>query len=73
MNRRRLSDGDAADVGLIDVGLHLHLGHVLRDGEERRRGEGGGHGLADVVLAIDDDAVDGGDDLRVLRGSSATD
>ena len=60
----------AADVRLIDVRLHLHLGEVLRDREQRRRLERRGDGLADVVLAVDDDAVDRRDDLRVARGSS---
>ena len=34
---RELSDLHAADVGLIDVGLHLHLRQILRDRKKRRR------------------------------------
>ena len=49
---------DAADVGLVDVGVHLHLRQVRGDDEERRRLHAGGHRLADVHAALDDDAVD---------------
>jgi hypothetical protein len=55
------------DVGLVDVGLHLHLGQVLGDGEQRGRRERGGDRLADVVLAGHHLAVDRRVDLGVAE------
>jgi hypothetical protein len=64
---RHLPDLHAPDVRLIDVCLYLHLGQVLRDLEERGRLEGCGDCLPNIVLTIDDDTVDGGEDLRVTQ------
>ena len=69
---RHLAGRDPADVGLVDVGLDLHLGQVLGDGEQGRRLERGGHGLADVVLARHHHPVDGRGDPGVPRGWSRT-
>ncbi len=64
---RRLPFVDAADVGLGDVRLHLHLGQVLGDLEELRRLEARGDGLSDVDAARDDDAVDRRRDVGVAE------
>ena len=64
---RHLADLDLPDVRLVDVGLHLHLGQVLGDGEQGRRREGGGDRLADVVLAGHHLAVDRRVDLGVAQ------
>ena len=53
-----------ADVGLVDADLHFQLGEVLRQAEQDRRRKAGGHGLARLDGALDDDAVDGRDDAR---------
>src|SRR5262249_23231278 len=58
---------ELADVRLGDVGVDLHLLQVLGDGEQRGRLQRGGHRLADVDVARDDDTVDGGDDVRVVE------
>ena len=58
---------DAADVGLVHLGVDLHLRQVLRDREDRRRLQRGGDGLADVDVARDDDAVDRRADHRVVE------
>ena len=58
---------DAADVGVVHVGIHLHLGQVLRDCEERGRLEARGHRLADIHGTRDHDAVHGRADLRVVE------
>ena len=56
-----------AHVRLGHRGVDLHLAKVLGDGEERGRGERGGHRLADVDGAGNDDAVDGGINIGVLE------
>ena len=66
----RLRRLDLADVGLVDVAGELHAGEVLGDREQRRRLERRGDGLADVVVARHDDAVDRRADHRVALGSS---
>ena len=38
---------DVADIRLADVDVHFHLTKILRDREERRRLQRGGHGLTD--------------------------
>ena len=55
---RRLADAQPADVGLVDRRLDLHVAQVLRDGEQHRRLQAGGHGLAGVDVAQDHRAVD---------------
>ena len=50
---------------IADVGVHLHLGEILRDEKQCRRLEAGRHGLADVDVARDDDAVDRRRDVGV--------
>ena len=67
VNDARQADLDAADVGLVDVGVDLHLGQVLRDREQRGGLQAGRDGLPHVHGARDDDAVDGGADDRVLE------
>jgi hypothetical protein len=62
-----LARADAAHVGLVDVGVDLHLRQVGGDDEQRRRVHAGGDGLADVDIARDHDAVDGGFDDGVLQ------
>ncbi len=49
---------DLADVGLVHRHLELHLRQVVGDGEEGRRRQRGGHRLAHVDVARDDDALD---------------
>ncbi len=56
-----------ADVGLVDAGLDLHLGEIVRDHEQLRRLQARRHGLAAVDVARDDDAVDRRPDHRVLE------
>ena len=55
------------DIGLVDIGVDVDLAQVLGDGEQRRRVEGGGDGLAEVDLALHDDAVDRRADIRALE------
>ena len=49
---------NAADVGLVDLRLDLHLGEVVRDHEELGRLEAGRDRLPDVDRARDHNAVD---------------
>ena len=44
----RLAFSDLADVGFIHRQFNLHLGKIFGNGEQHRRGEAGGHGLARV-------------------------
>ena len=62
-----LFDFDIADVGLGHVGVDLHPRQVVRDKEEHRRIHRRGHGLADIDVARDDDAIDGRVDRAVLQ------
>src|SRR6185369_17133710 len=62
-----LSGFDHAHIGLVGVRVHLHLGKVLRNGEERRSLQGRGNRLADVNAAGDDGAVDGRTDNAVVH------
>ena len=62
MNSTAMPGRQPADVRLGDAGVDLHLGQVLGDGEQRGRLQRGGHRLADVDVARDDDAVDRRDD-----------
>lgn len=73
-----LVDGDGADVGLGDGGLDLKAAEVVDQDEENGGVETGGDGLADGGLAVEHDAVDGGEDgaagevdLGVLDGGGA--
>ena len=56
---------DLADVGLVHIHVQVHLGQVLRQREEHRGGEGGGHGLSGLDAAGQDDAVDRRTDHRL--------
>jgi hypothetical protein len=47
--------------------MDLHVAQILRDREERRRRQGGGHRLPDVDVARDHRTVDRGPDDRVLE------
>jgi hypothetical protein len=58
---------DPADVGLADVGVHLHLRQVLGDHEEGRRLEAGGDGLTGIDVAGHHDAVDRGIDRGIAE------
>ena len=58
---------DAADVGLVDVRVDLHLRQVGRDDEQRRRLHARGDRLADVHAALDHDAVDRRGDGAVIE------
>ena len=49
---------DAADVGLVDVRVDLHLRQIRGDDEQRRRLHAGRDRLADIHVALRDDAVD---------------
>ena len=59
-----LADTNGSHIGFVYVGVHLHFGQVLRDLEDGRCLERGGHGLADVHVARDDGAVDGRQNLE---------
>ncbi len=48
---RPLALADLADIGLVDADLELHRGKILGDGEQHRRLERGGDGLAGIDLA----------------------
>ena len=52
-----LSFSHAADIGLADIGVHLHLHQVLRDDKEGGGLEAGHDGLTDVHGAGDHNAV----------------
>ncbi|MBV6418272.1 MAG: hypothetical protein CMLOHMNK_03082 [Steroidobacteraceae bacterium] len=56
---------DRSDVAFGDGRDDLHLGEILRDQEQLRRRQARGDRLADVDIALDDDAVDRRDDFRV--------
>ena len=58
---------DAAYVGLIDIGYHLHIGKVLGDGEELGGVEAGCHGLAFLHALGNHGAVDGRGDGGVTQ------
>ena len=65
--RHVLARPDAADVGLVDVRVDLHLRQVGGDDEERRRLHAGRDRLPDVHAALDDDAVDRRRDHGVIE------
>ena len=48
-----------ANVGLGDERIYLHFAKIVGDDEKRRGAETGGHRLADVHVAGNDDAVNG--------------
>ena len=54
-------------VSLVDVGFHLHLGQVIGQSEQGRRAERGGHRLAYLNSAVENDAVDGRIDFGVAQ------
>ena len=58
---------DLADVGLVDVDLDFHLLEVFGDGEQDRRLQRRGDGLAGIDIARQHDAVDRRDDARLLE------
>jgi hypothetical protein len=64
---RLLAFGHAADIGLADVGVDLHLGQVLGDDEQSRRLETGGDRLADIHVARHDNAVHRRIDCRIAE------
>ena len=53
-----LAGADAAHIGLVDAGIHLHVRQVLRNHKQLGRLQAGGHRLAALHRALDDDAVD---------------
>ena len=53
-----LALADLGDVGLVDADLELHRAEILGDGEQDRRLEGGGDGLAGIDLAREHHAGD---------------
>ena len=65
--RHVLAGTDAADVRLVEVGDDLHLREIGREDEQGRRRHAGGHRLADVHIARDDQPVDRRADDRVLQ------
>ena len=67
MNVAGLPTLHAADIGFRDVGIHLHLGQVLRDLEQRRRLQACGHGLSDVHVARHHHAITGACDIGVIQ------
>ena len=58
---------NAADVGLVDVRLHVHLGEVLRDAEQLRRRVRRLHRLTHVHVPRDHHAVDRRSDPGVIQ------
>ena len=60
-----LARSNAADVGFVEAGEHLHLRQVGRKHEQRRCRHACGHGLANVDVARDDETVDRRLDDRV--------
>ena len=62
-----LSRPDPSDIGLVNVGVHLHLGEVCGDDEERRRLQARRDGLPHIDAALYDDPVDGRLDDRVIQ------
>ena len=57
-----LAFGDAADVGLGDGGVDLHFGEVVHEGEQHGSVHASVDGAALVGFAVEDHAVDRGDD-----------
>ncbi|ODT33960.1 MAG: hypothetical protein ABS55_12105 [Lautropia sp. SCN 70-15] len=55
---RLLAHLDAADVGLVDAGVDLHVAQVAGDHEQFGRLQARGHRLAGIDRALDDHAVD---------------
>ena len=54
----RIIAGDLADIGLVDLGIDLHLGEVLGDGEQLGRRHAGRDRLPGLYRALDHHAVD---------------
>ncbi len=50
----RLAFGDLTDIGLIELGIDLHLAEVLGDGEQDGGRQASGDGLAGINGAVDD-------------------
>ncbi len=65
--RGGLAVRDATDVRLADVRVNLHLGQILGDRKQHRRLETGRHGLPDIHVPRDHDAVDRRVDGGVLQ------
>ena len=59
-----LPAADAAHVGLVDAGVHLHVGQVLGNHKHLGGLQAGGHGLALLHRAFDDDAAHRRHDAR---------
>ena len=69
MKVTRLAGLDAADIGLVDIGVDVDLAQVLRDREERRRGERGGDRLAEIDLRACTTTPSTGDRMSVRARS----
>ncbi len=67
LNVHVLSGMDRAHVAFIGAHVNLHLGQVLRDGEERRRLQASSHRLAHINAAGNHRAVNGRADGGVLQ------
>ena len=67
LERHRLPNPDSPHVGFVGLGVNLHLGQVLGDGENRRRLQRCRHRLSDIDIARHHDAVDGRTDRRVIQ------
>ena len=63
----RLANANRTDVGLIHVGVHLHLGQILRDQEDGGRLKRCRHSLADIHVARDHRAVHRRVNLSVVQ------
>src|SRR5262245_1501177 len=59
----RVATRHLTDIGLIDLGLDLHLVEILGDGEELRRLQTCRHGLPDFYDLVDNHAVYGRADI----------
>ena len=59
-----LPAADAAHIGFVNAGVHLHVRQVLGNHEHLGRGQAGSHGLALLHRAFDHDAAHGRHDAR---------
>jgi hypothetical protein len=62
-----LSGADLANIGFVCLGIDLHLGQILSDGEQRGRLQRGRHGLANIDVARHNGAINRGMDGGVIQ------